>query len=643
MTGVTCGATTRTRASAAKRPSIFPSATAPPPTTTIRRSRSFTKIGSKLMLAFDSQRHGPSRSVAFDRGDEFSSQPPANLLVRVAREETPQILARCALLVEFAQQPLYGVRHFGRRATEAHRPRNRSELAHAAANAEVIRVDHPTVDLQLLAFDSNVRDPVLAAAIWASSDVQLELLLESRQSLIELFREPARKALRLSQRQLAELRPRASNGSARKSRSAYRQADRGQLARDSRRMPVGNIHDQQVLHDGVAEMPVGVAVGEIRSGAQLLRRYAPAQHVGADIGKAPLLLCVNADVIAMNVRRKLFGLGRIERKPKPILQSGQEGLRGPAMLQEQKFQPGALPVLAEHFGFTKELRHAAYDRDSLLPPHESVQANAEVRISRETPGHAHRESDLIPVQALSRDRSKSDIIDLRIRAPRTATGDGNLKLARQIVELGIAAKLPIQLQRQRRSIAVLMRVKTRQRASRNIPRHVAARVGGRKPHAPKRLKNFRQRFDRHPMELHVLAHRNIRNAAGMALGEVGDGARLLTAQETVGNSDAHHKERRRFAFAILAADHAGAVALRVNAPRTKIRAQPFEWNRSVPLPRKRANLIEMLPGIFLAFQSLDALRFGFLHFAHRDAPKTKNPRWPELWQRGFRNFRLLYV
>src|SRR5712664_1381572 len=263
IAGVTCGATTRTRASAAKRPSVFPSATAPPPTTTTRRSRSFTKMGNKLMLAFDSRRHRASRSIAFYRSDKFSSQQSPKLLVRMPREKAPQVLARCALLVEFAQQPLDGVRHFRRRAAITDGPRNRRKLAHAASNAEVIRVDHPAIDLQLFAFNTDVRNPVLAAAIRASGDVQPELLLKARKPLIELFRKPAR---------------------------------------ESRRMLIRNVHDQQVLHDGVAQMPIGVRVGEIRCGPQLLRRYAPAQYVRTDIRKAGLLLRVNADVIAMNVR-----------------------------------------------------------------------------------------------------------------------------------------------------------------------------------------------------------------------------------------------------------------------------------------------------------------------------------------------------
>src|SRR5260221_14442496 len=192
-----------------------------------------------------------------------------------------------------------------------------------------------------------------------------------------------------------------------------------------------------------------------------------------------------------------------------------------------------------------------------------------------------------------------------------------------------------------------MRVETRQRASRYISRNVAARPGGRQSHPPKLLQNVRQRFDRHPMQLHVLPHGDIRNAASVALSEVGERARLMTAQEAVGNSDANSDDRVRLAFAIVPADHAGAVALRVDAPGTKIRTQPFRWNRSVTLPRKPPDLIEMLPGILLPFQSLDALRFAFLDFAHlppwNSAQKTKNPRSPELWQRGLRNFCLLCV
>src|SRR6267154_3983080 len=245
------------------------------------------------------------------------------------------------------------------------------------------------------------------------------------------------------------------------------------------------------------------------------------------------------------------------------------------------------------------------------------------------------------MQTLSRDGGEPDIIDLRIRAPRAAASNGNLELPRQIVKLGVAAQLPIQLSGQGRSATVLVRVKSGQRASGNIPYHVAARAGGRQPYPPQRLENIGQRFDVHPVKLEILPHRNICDAARVALGEVRDGACLMTAQEAVRDSDAHHEERRRFTFAILAADHTDAVALRVNPPRTEICAQPLRRDRSVPLPRKRPDFIEMLPGILLALKPLYALCFRFLDFAHvlpwKCAVKTKNPRSPDLWQRGLRN------
>src|SRR5712672_319284 len=113
------------------------------------------------------------------------------------REKATEIFAGRALFVEFAQQSLDGVRHIRGRATISNRPRNGRELTNAAADAEVVGIDHASILLDLLAFNTDVRDPVLPAAIRAPGDVQLELLLKSRQALIEFLGKPAGKALRL--------------------------------------------------------------------------------------------------------------------------------------------------------------------------------------------------------------------------------------------------------------------------------------------------------------------------------------------------------------------------------------------------------------------------------------------------------------
>src|SRR5713226_504376 len=134
----------------------------------------------------------------------------------MAREKIAQLFAGFAALLESAQEPLDGVGHFRRRAAIANGTRDGSNLADAAANAEVIRVDELALGLDFLAFNADVGDPVLSAAIGAARDVQLDLLLEAREAVIELFREPAREALRFGQRELAVFRAGARDGAASK-------------------------------------------------------------------------------------------------------------------------------------------------------------------------------------------------------------------------------------------------------------------------------------------------------------------------------------------------------------------------------------------------------------------------------------------
>src|SRR4030095_8291537 len=77
--------------------------------------------------------------------------------------------------------------------------------ADRAAHAEVVSVHERAVDLDLLALEAEVGDPVLPAAVRAAGDVDPEMLLEPGQALLERLDEAAGEALRLGERQLAEL------------------------------------------------------------------------------------------------------------------------------------------------------------------------------------------------------------------------------------------------------------------------------------------------------------------------------------------------------------------------------------------------------------------------------------------------------
>src|ERR1700682_5580572 len=234
-------------------------------------------------------------------------------------------------------------------------------------------------------------------------------------------------------------------------------------------------------------MPVGVALGEVGGGSQLLGRNAASQNIGSDVRKPSLLLRVNADVVAMDVGRQLFRFGRIERKAQSILQRFEETFRGPAVLQKEKLEPRSLAILAQDVGFAEELGNSPNDRHDLVPLHEGIQANSEMRIGGKTARYPNGEAGFRRVEALSCDSGKADIINLWVGAPGTAPGNRDFELAGKIVELALATKLAIDFQSQRRSAAKFVRIQACQRAAGHVAGNVPASAGGRESHAPQTL------------------------------------------------------------------------------------------------------------------------------------------------------------
>ncbi len=93
-------------------------------------------------------------------------------------------------------------------------------------------------------------------------------------------------------------------------RSANLQADGIEFFRQGLGVERRHIDDQQVLHVGGAQLAPGEALGEISGRLHLIGGNSTAQGNRSNVGKARLLLCMNADVIAVNiVRRMLFDRG----------------------------------------------------------------------------------------------------------------------------------------------------------------------------------------------------------------------------------------------------------------------------------------------------------------------------------------------
>jgi len=117
-------------------------------------------------------------------------------------------------------------------------------LSHAAADAEVIRVDHRAFDLGLLAFDAEVRDPVLTAAVRTAGDVDLQMLIEARHPRFQLFDQPAREALGLGEGELAEFGARARDGPAPERRGLDPETGRLDLSRELIGLLASHVQDQ---------------------------------------------------------------------------------------------------------------------------------------------------------------------------------------------------------------------------------------------------------------------------------------------------------------------------------------------------------------------------------------------------------------
>src|SRR5262249_34300215 len=344
-------------------------------------------------------------------------------------------------------------------------------------------------------------------------------------------------------------------------------------------MLLRHVGDEQVLHDGGAEMAVGEAIGEISRSAKLLWRDAAAKNGSTHVDEPCLLLRMDTDVVAMNIRGRLLRLGRIKRKADDALEFGEEGIGSPALFKEQKLQPGFFAALTKHLPGAEDFSDASRDSDNLIRQNESVQPNTEMRIRRKPSADAQREPDFTQAIAKTLRRSEADIVDFRIGTPVAASGDGNFELAREVVELRIAAQRFVDRKGQRRRVDQFLVVEPCQRAAGDVASDIAAGPGRGQAGCPQALEKIGKRFYGDPMELNVLADSDVCNTARISFRKIGQDANLPARQESVGDADANHEVLRGVALAILASNNSNPVTLCVNAPGAKVRADPLRWNR----------------------------------------------------------------
>src|SRR6266446_1530570 len=293
----------------------------------------------------------------------------------------------------------------------------------------------------------------------------------------------------------------------------HRKANVSQFSRQRFGIPVRHIDDQKVLHDSCPQIARGKALREFRSSLQLLRTDASAQNPSPYKAEPFLFLRMNPDVVPIDIVRRKLWLGGIELKAEHALQFTLESFPSPAFPKKEELQARSLAMLTQAARAAKELGNSANHVDDLIPADESIQPNAKMRIRRQPTTHAQGKASLGLSPKSARDRRQPNVVDLRIRAPGAATGERNFKLSRQVIELGVAGKQVRCLKRQWRRIADLVRIEAGDRAASNIPDHVTASPQSREAVPLECFKHFRQRFGRHPVQLNILPHSNVSDAA----------------------------------------------------------------------------------------------------------------------------------
>ena len=142
-------------------------------------------------------------------------------------------------------------------------------MTDTAADAEIVGVDQLAIDLDFLALDADVGDPVLAATIGAAGDVKFELMLEIGIAVFESFGEPASEALGFGESEFAKFGAGAGYGAADESGTCDGESAGGEFGDHGGDVSLGDIDEQNILHGSGANVAVRVAFGKIGGQAEL--------------------------------------------------------------------------------------------------------------------------------------------------------------------------------------------------------------------------------------------------------------------------------------------------------------------------------------------------------------------------------------
>ena len=167
------------------------------------------------------------------------------------------------------------------------------------------------------------------------------------------------------------------------------QSDLVEFAGQFRGARIGHVDEEQVLQDSGAQFAASEVLGEFGGLVQLIAAHAAAENRGAHVAEAGLLLRVNADVVAIDIVGHLLVDRGIELESDDRFKFREERIRGPAFLEEEIFQAGAVATFAESLLLAEDFGNAVHDGDRLIGTDKGVQLDGEMRLIREAAADAN--------------------------------------------------------------------------------------------------------------------------------------------------------------------------------------------------------------------------------------------------------------
>ncbi len=212
------------------------------------------------------------------------------------------------------------------------------------------------------------------------------------------------------------------------------------------------------------------------------------------------------------------------------------------------------------------------------------------------------------------DGGEADVVDLGVGAPEGAAGDGDLELAREVVEVGVGGEDVGDFYGEGGAVDELVGIEAGEGAAGDVADDVSAGALGGEADLGELVDDVDEGLEGEPVELDVLAGGDVGEVAGVLLGDLADDAELVRGEEAVGQADAHHEELGGLALAADAAGGADAVALGVDAPPFEVEAGPLGEDGAAAVAGELADLVPGVPGVLGELEALGFLGLGFLHW-----------------------------